>query len=57
VPELRAANHCHDAELALPRERFRVDDEPRLTLRGEHVAGMKVLMDEDLLALGRRQLA
>ena len=56
VPELGRSDDRRETELALARERLGVDDEPRLALRSEHVVAMKILVDEDLLALGRRQL-
>ena len=55
VPELAAADERRDPELALPRERLRVDREPRLTLRGEDVPGVQVLVQEDRLALRGRE--
>jgi hypothetical protein len=57
VPELRRADDRHDRELALGDERLRVDDEPRLALRGEDVVAVQVLVREHALALRRRKLA
>src|SRR5215213_6084120 len=56
VAELEGANNGRGGELALADERFRVDREPWLPLRREHVFGVQVLAEEELLALGRRQL-
>jgi hypothetical protein len=46
-----------DGELALARERLRIDNEPRLTLGGQHVLAVEVLIHENLLAPRRRELA
>src|SRR5690242_7775052 len=56
VPELAAAYDRRHGELALCGERLRVDDEPRLARSGEHVLPVQILMDEDELALRRREL-
>src|SRR5579884_3297433 len=55
--ELERADDRREAELALADKRFRVDRKPRLTLGAQHVVRMQVLVDEHLLALGRRELA
>ena len=57
VAELERADDRRDRELALAGERLRVDHEPRLALRGEHVLAVQVLVQEHLLALRRRELA
>src|SRR5918992_107779 len=54
--ELRAADDRCEPELALAHERLRVDRQPGLPLGAEDVVGMEVLVQEDLLALRRRQL-
>src|ERR1051325_5588538 len=56
VAELEGTDDRGDRELALARERLRVDHEPRLALCGQHVVAVQVLVHEDLLALGRREL-
>ena len=56
VTELGGANDGGNGELALADERFRVDHEPRLPLRGQNVVRMEVLVHEDLLSLRRGQL-
>ncbi len=56
VAELRRTDDWRDGELPLGGERFRVDREPRLPLRREHVFAVEVLVDENELALRRREL-
>ena len=56
VTELNGADDRRKAELTLADERLRVDDEPRLALRGEHVVRVEILVDQYLLSLRRRQL-
>lgn len=55
MPELRATDESGDSELALPGERLGVDRKPRLALRAEHVPGVEVLVQEDLLSLCGRE--
>src|SRR5207247_3779151 len=57
VAELERGDDRRDRELALTCERLRIDDEPRLALRGEDVLPVQVLVEQHLLALCRRQLA
>src|SRR3954471_14127416 len=56
MTELPGSHDRCDAELALAHERLRVDRQPRLPLRGEHVVAVQVLVEEHLLALRPRQL-
>jgi hypothetical protein len=51
VPEFERADDRRDGELALAGERLWIDDEPWLALRSEHVVGVEILMEQDLLAL------
>src|SRR5258708_28898390 len=55
VPELEAADDRRDGELALADKRLRVDGEPRLALRGEHVVAVQVLVQQHLFALRVRE--
>ena len=55
VAELEAANQRRDCELALARERLRVDREPRLPPRAKNVARMEILVKKHLLALRMRK--
>jgi hypothetical protein len=52
VPELGASDQRCESEFALTGERFGVDREPGLSAGAEHVAGVKILVQEHLLALG-----
>ena len=56
MAELEAPDDRRERELALAREGLRVDREPRLALGPKHVVSVEVLMEEDLLALRRREL-
>lgn len=56
VAELAPTHECRNTELALAGKRLRVDDQPRLALGCEHVVGVQVLVHEDLLSLGLREL-
>ena len=51
VAELVRPNDGSQAELALPGQRFLVDDEPRLARSSQHVVTVKILMDQDPSAL------
>ena len=51
MAELVRPNDGSQAELALPDQRFWVDDEPMLVGSSQHVVTVKILMDEDLSAL------
>ena len=57
MAELEGADDRRDCELALARERLRVDHEPLLPFGREDVVAVQVLVHEHLLALRRRQLA
>ncbi len=56
VAELEGSDDRGDPELALSREWLRVDDEPRFALGSKDVLSVQILVDQHLLALGRRQL-
>jgi hypothetical protein len=57
VLELVRAHDRRDRELPLPYERLGVDHQPRLPGRREDVVRVKVLMKENLFALGSRQFS
>src|SRR5438477_8946852 len=57
VPELRRSDDRRDRKLALAYERLRVDDEPRLTLRGQDVVGVEILVQQHLFPLRPRERA
>src|SRR5215510_7865121 len=56
VAELARADDRRDPELALPRQRFRIDCQPGLALRPQDVVAVQILVEEHLLALRGRQL-
>ena len=56
VAELSAANDRRQSKLALAEQRLRVDREPRFAGGAEYVAGVQVLVQEHLFALGRSEL-
>ena len=56
MAELARADDRRDPELALADQRLRVDREPRLALRRQHVVAVQVLVQQHLLALRARQL-
>src|SRR6059036_1202557 len=56
MAELERADDRRYGEIALAGERLRIDHEPRLTLRGENVVRVEILVQEHLLALGRSEL-
>jgi hypothetical protein len=47
-------DHADAVEAAVAHHRLGVDDQPRLALGGEDVAGMEVLVQEDALLVGER---
>src|SRR5262245_9759580 len=51
VAELARADDGRDPELALTRQRLRVDRQPGLALRREDVVAVQVLVEQHLLAL------
>src|SRR5213596_1578431 len=55
VPELERARDRGEPELALADERLWVDHEPWLSLSGEHVFAVQVLVQQHLFSLRRRQ--
>ncbi len=57
VAELTGTDDRRDRELPLGSEWLRIDHEPRLALRRKDVLPVKVLVNEDELALRRRQLS
>jgi hypothetical protein len=55
MSQLEGPDDRRERELPLANERFGIDDEPRLALGTEDVVPMQVLVEENLLALARRQ--
>src|SRR5262245_14753871 len=56
VAELARADDGRDPELTLAGQRLRVDRQPGLALCREDVVAVQVLVEEDLVALTKRQL-
>src|SRR6266536_1726328 len=57
VAQLERADDRRDSELALPDEGLRIDRQPRLPLRRQHVLAVEVLVQQHLLALRSGKLA
>src|SRR5689334_6678891 len=57
MAELARAHDRRDPELPLAGKGLRVDRQPRLALRREHVVAVEVLVEQHLLALRARELA
>src|SRR5438067_2128498 len=51
VAEFATADDRCDAELTLAVQGFRIDQQPWLALRCEHVAGVQVLIDDNVFTL------
>jgi hypothetical protein len=51
VAQLTSSDDRGERELLLPHERLGIDGQPRFALGAQDVAGVQVLVDEDLLTL------
>ena len=52
VSKLEGTGDRRHPELSFTDQRFRVDRQPRLSLRSQHVVAVKILMDKHLVTLG-----
>src|SRR5262245_36610508 len=56
VAKLKATDDWGEGKFAFCQQRLRVDHQPRFAHCAQNVVSMQVLMNEDLLALSRRQM-